>query len=142
MKKTTMENPMRLTFIPVPRIDRHEIINFHNGKIVLNGSLERAEIWSTSDSNAHTLLENLVFAISELVDPKFSVKLISSQGAADTNKHPSDPDWAYSKIDLSEIPILELSDGIWHKIIYRLKAYEDGSWENELDQSDRFLFKT
>lgn len=131
---------LRFTFIPVPRIDRNETIEFRNGKIILNGQTAKAEVWAESDSDAHDILENFVLGVSDNVDSQFSAKLISS-GSESITSHPSDPDWAYSRIDPSEIPVLDISSDIWNKIIKQLNAFDDGSWESDTSQSDRFLFR-
>lgn len=138
--KTTSLN-IRLSFLPVPRINRNETVMHNNGKILLKGPEKKAEVWANSKSEAHEILGNFVWAVSNSVDPEFSAKLITAIETSATPKHPSNPDWAYSQITITNIPMLEISDMQWKSVLDQLKAIEDGTLENDLDESSRFLFQ-
>ncbi len=140
-KKAYSDKNVRFSFILIPRIERNETIEYKKGKIVFKGADNKAEVWALDESSAHEILENLVFAVSDNVDPQFSIKLISPLGSENTPKHPSDPDWAYSRIPISEIPLLDIKDVLWKKILDQLRAFENNTWDESSDQNSRFLFE-
>ena len=138
-KKVSSE--IGFSFIPIPRIDRDETIRHLNGKIVLRGADFKASVWAKDKYDASEILGNFASAVADNADPQFAIKLITSVESESAPLHPSNPDWAYSQISISNIPLLEITDHIWKKILDQLKAYEDGTWEDTTDQSRRFLFE-
>lgn len=130
----------KYSFLPVPRIDRREKLNLFKGIILLNGANAKAEVLAKTTSDVHELLENFVLAVSDIADSQFAVKLVSEVFGDNVPKHPANPDWAYSKISISDIPTLNISDDAWSEIVKRVNAFCNGTSEEDNITQDRFLF--
>lgn len=134
--------PIAYSFIAVPRIGRTEVLYHKNGKIRLNGANSKAEIWAKEKAMLHEILEDFVMAMQDNIDSRFAIKLLEPVHGGGISRHPSDPDWAYSKISLADIPLHSISDREWASVLSEMKAFEDGTWSEDPRAQDlRSIFR-
>jgi hypothetical protein len=114
----------RYSFILVPRIGRTGVLCHRQGRIVLKGANEQPEVWADTPRRAHEILDDFVSALEETLDSRFAVKVLHPVDEEMPAWHPTQPDWAYSRIPLADIPLTnELSDGLWEAVLSTLLSY-------------------
>lgn len=118
----------KLSFITTPVISYTGIIEHKNSKIFLNGVSKKNEVWAENEEEADTVLDDLIEVMKEY-DPKFEIKLLTRVGRdKGSSYHPSNSDWAYSRIPLDEIPKLRITKKDVERIKQELKELESAPW--------------
>jgi len=115
---------VKFSFITTPVIDYKGIILHRNCRIFFNGNSKKNEIWSKSEDEIDIALDDFIMVMQDY-DPKIEIKLLAKIGGVNKNwGHPSNANWAYSKIPLNKFSTLSITDQDIRKIKRKLKKFK------------------